>query len=202
MHKLNLLALSTLVLLSACSFGNSGAQFPTETASAYPWPADSGECTLTTKAATTVYSRPSGEAQVFGEVERGFEAVVGGRTEEGWVGFDPAVAQAANMGVFRLRWVHFDDVELSGGCIAVPVSWVPEPDACYTMPMEPVTIYSEADVDSGALAILDVDDFAAVVGITGDGWAQVDLGLGNTGLTGMGWIEESSLNLNGPCDSF
>jgi hypothetical protein len=201
MHKLNIFVLSTVVLLSACSFGNSGS-VATETSSAYPWPADEGECVLVTKAATTVYSRPSVEAAVFGEVEPGFEAIVGGRTDDGWVGFDPGVAQAANMGVFRLRWVHFDEVELNGGCIAVPVSWVPQPDACYTMPMEPVTVYSEADVDSGALAILDVDDFAAVIGITGDGWAQVDLGLGNTGLTGIGWVEESTLNLNGPCDSF
>ena len=31
------------------------------------------------------------------------------RLEEGWVGFDPGVAQAGNTGLKRMRWVQADD---------------------------------------------------------------------------------------------
>jgi hypothetical protein len=171
-------------------------------ASAFPWPDEAGSCTLLTTETTTLYDRPSTEAQIFSEVGADFSAVVNGRTVDGWVGFDPGIAQAANIGVFRLRWAHFDQVSLSGGCVDVPqLSWVPEPDLCYTMPMEAVNVYSGADTSSSVLVTLNPEDFAAVSGYTNTGWAQVDLGAGNTGQTGIGWMEQASLNLNGgTCD--
>jgi hypothetical protein len=170
--------------------------------SAYPWPSETGTCTLLTTEATVLYDRPSAEAQVFSEVDADFTAVVIGRTADGWVGFDPGVAQAANVGVFRMRWVHFDEVTLNGDCVSVPqAGWVPEPDLCYTMPMNNVTVYSGANTSSSTLATLDVEDFAAVIGYTSNGWAQVDLAPGNTGLTGLGWMQQDDLNLNGgTCD--
>ncbi|MEX1249030.1 MAG: SH3 domain-containing protein [Anaerolineales bacterium] len=171
-------------------------------ASAYPWPDESGTCTLVTNDVTVLYDRPSAEAQVFSEVEAGFTAVVTGRTADGWVGFDPGIAQAANIGIFRLRWVHFDEVSLSGDCVGVPqASWVPEPDVCYVMPMENVNVYSGANTTANVIATLSVEDFAAVIGFTNNGWAQVDLGAGNTGQSGIGWMQESDLNVSGgTCD--
>lgn len=180
----------------------TGTPVPTASTSAFPWPNEPGTCTLATTDSVTLYNRPSTEAQIFSEVGSGFSAVVDGRTADGWVGFDPGVAQAANIGVFRLRWAFFDDVSLSGNCVAVPeLAWVPEPDLCYTMPMGSVNVYTEANTSSSVLATLDVEDFASVSGLTGDGWAQVDLGAGNSGQTGIGWMEQSDLNLNGDtCD--
>ena len=171
-------------------------------ASAYPWPDEDGACTLVTSEATITYDRPSSAAQVFSEVEAGFSALVAGRTADGWVGFDPGLAQAANVGIFRLRWVHFDEVTLSGACVDVPqATWVPQPDLCYTMPMESVNVYSGANTSTTVVATLQVEDFAAVSGFTNTGWAQVDLGAGNTGLSDSGWMEEAALNLNGgTCD--
>jgi hypothetical protein len=121
---------------------------------------------------------------------------------DGWVGFDPGVAQAANIGVFRLRWVHFDEVSLSGDCVSVSqLSWVPQPDLCYFMPMENATVYASANTSASVIATLEVEDFASVTGYTNNGWAQIDLGAGNTGLTGTGWVEQSTLNVNGgTCD--
>lgn len=214
MNKLIVLLLISALTLVACNVNVAvdqptnapGAPTATPTAmasaSAYPWPSESGTCTLTTTEATVLYDRPSASAQVFSEVEAGFTAVVTSRTAGGWVGFDPGVAQAANSGVFRLRWAHFDEVTLTGDCVSVAeATWLPAADACYTMPMDSVTVYTGANTSASVLATLEPENFAAVVGYTNNGWAQVDLGPGNTGLTGLGWVEQDTLNLNGgTCD--
>lgn len=183
--------------------GQSTAPALTPTSSgAYAWPAEGGTCTLLTTEATTLYDRPSADAQVFSEVDADFTAVVTARTSDGWVGFDPGVAQAANAGVFRLRWAHFDTVSLTGDCVSVAeAGWLPDAQACYTMPMDSTTVYSGANTSATVLATLESEDFAAVIGYTDNGWAQVDLGDGNTGLSGLGWVEQDTLNLNGgTCD--
>ncbi|QYK51373.1 MAG: hypothetical protein KF701_02495 [Anaerolineales bacterium] len=36
-----------------------------------------------------------------------------------------------------------------------------------------------------------------MMGLTEDGWAEADLELGNTGLSGTGWVDAQTLNLNG-----
>ncbi|MEX1071027.1 MAG: SH3 domain-containing protein [Anaerolineales bacterium] len=171
-------------------------------ASPFAWPAGSDACILVASTSQVAYDRPSLDANPFGDTGAGFETQVSIRTFDGWVGFDPGVAQAANIGIFRYRWLHFDQVSLSGNCVSVPqATWVPQPDACYDMPMEAVSVYSGADTSSSVLATLEIEDFAAVLGLTGTGWAQVDLGDGNTGLTGIGWVEDSTLNMNGTiCD--
>ncbi len=197
-----IMALS-LVVLVACDvsvfFGSTATPVPpTATTSGFAWPDESGDCVLHTNSQVTVYSRPSDQADVFGQVDSGFETVVTNRTADGWAGFDPGVAQAANIGIFRERWIFFNDATFSGGCLTIPEEgWVPDPVACYTMPMEAAQVYSQADSSSAVLATLDVEDFAAVLGLTDSGWAQVDLGLGNTGLTGQGWMDQATLNFNG-----
>ncbi len=206
-----LLFISVLaVTLAACNL-NINFNLPTGTpaatsaptsSSAFPWPDEPGTCTLTSTGSGTLYDRPSTEAQVFSEVGAGTNAVVTGRTADGWVGFDPGIAQAANIGVFRLRWAFFDDVSLTGNCVDVPeLTWLPEPDLCYTMPMESVNVYTGTNTSASILATLEPEDFTSVSGYTTDGWAQVDLGAGNTGLTGIGWMQQDALNLNGgTCD--
>lgn len=170
--------------------------------SPYAWPAESSACTLVTSETQVLFNRPSIESPEFAEIEAGFSIQVTGRTADGWVGFDPAIAQAANIGIFRLRWAHFDQVELSGDCVSVPqATWVPVPAVCYFMPMENVPVYANADVSSEVIATLQMEDFAAITAFTNTGFAQVDLGAGNTGLTGGGWVEERTLNMNGgTCD--
>jgi len=66
--------------------------------------------------------------------------------------------------------------------------------------MEEVHVCAEPDLSSEALATMTYGDYAAVIGRDGEGWAKVDLSLGNIGLDVAGWIEEITLNLNGPCD--
>jgi len=187
---IGLLTLVLALLVSACDV------LPTTPAS--------GPCQLTALAEVTAYARPSRAAPVFGTLAAGKQVLVVGRTADGWLGFTPDVAQAANIGVFRLRWVESGaNVRLTGGCDAVPVvPWVPPPDGCFFMPMEETPVYASPATTAAVLATLKVEDFAAVTGQTADGqWARVDLGVGNTRLSGVGWVEQKHWNFNGPCDS-
>jgi hypothetical protein len=160
----------------------------------------SSPCMLIAEEDVTIYKRPHPNAEVFSTLAASLEVTVDGVTADGWYGFDPGVAQAANIGVFRLRWVDGSTgVRLHGDCDSVPEMVSPLPDACYTMPMGDVLVYENADASSVVIATLVVNDYAAVLGRTDDGWAQVDLSVGNTGLDLVGWIEAATLNMNGPC---
>lgn len=123
------------------------------------------------------------------------------RTADGWLGFDPGLPQAANTGVFRLRWV-FDDQAVQPGqaCGRLPLVTGPQPGVCYTMPLGAVPIYAEPSTSAPALAVLNPGDYAAVTA-TNVGWAAVDLRVGNTGLNVVGWMQDFELNLNGPCEN-
>ncbi|MCW5876423.1 MAG: hypothetical protein KIS85_06025 [Anaerolineales bacterium] len=173
-----------------------------EPVGAYPWPRGATACVLQGEENGQLYMRPHREARVFADLGPGFNTVVVVRTWDGWVGFDPGITQAANFGVFRLRWAHFDDVLLSGDCVSVPqVNWVPRPEQCYAMPMANVTVYTSPNITASVRGTLEVGEFAGVLGLTTNGWAQLDLSDGNSRFSGIGWMEQSQLNMNGStCD--
>jgi photosystem II stability/assembly factor-like uncharacterized protein len=158
-------------------------------------------CTLTATGAVTAYNRPSFDAEVFADLPGDMPLRVTAQTTDGWIGFDPAYAQAANIGVFRHRWVPPGSaVALTGDCDQIPVVVGPAPGVCFTMPMGEVPVYSDPDPSSSVIATLQINDYAAVNGVTmDDAWMQLDLGLGNAGLSGIGWMERNHANLNGPC---
>lgn len=159
-----------------------------------------GPCDYTATAEVTIYSRPSTSASVFSTQGAGFTIQPTARTDNGWYGFDPAVAQAANFGSFRLRWLPPHSGTLSGGCTSLPVVWAPLPGLCYEMPMGPAPVYSAPDTTSSVVWTLQVNQFAAILGFDPSGdFARVDLAPGNTGSNLEGWIEASALNMNGPC---
>lgn len=202
------------IFLSACGSSSEPAPSavpPTEStvleepieesgAFAFSLPEGEGECTLTASGQSSIYYRPHVDADIFGDVGQGFEATVSGISNEEWVGFSPGVAQAANIGPFRLRWINYEEISLSGDCTGVPEMWAAPPGVCFTMPMGEVTIYAAPVEGTYVLAEIDIGDFAAVSGYADENWAQVDLEQGNTGLSGVGWISRQELNLNGPCE--
>jgi hypothetical protein len=166
-------------------------------------PSGSGACTATATTAFDVYSRPSLLADVFGTFSPDFPPVtIGGRTADGWLGFEPGVAQAANIGVFRLRWIPpGSPVTLSGDCASVPIEpWVPAPGVCYQMSMRPVEVHTAADPASAVSHTLDVGEFVAVTGRVPTGWLFVNGDDGNVPGV-VGFIAELEMNANGPCDS-
>lgn len=161
-----------------------------------------GTCEYTAKADVTIYTRPDTAAAVFSEQPVGFTAQPSARSASGWLGFDPGVAQAANIGPFRLRWLPPGSGSVSPGCASLPVIWTPKPGLCYDMPMSDTTVYQKPDASSAVLFTLHLGEFAEVLGLApGADWVQVDLGAGNTGSQVVGWVEYSSVNVNGPCDN-
>lgn len=161
-----------------------------------------GACNFTASDEVTIYTRPHLSADVFSTQGAGFSIQPTARTSNGWYGFDPGVAQAANIGSFRLRWLPPGSKTLTGGCASLPVVWAPLPGICYDMPMDVTNVYETPDTSATVAATLHLGEFAEVLGMHPSGdWAQVDLGPGNTGSHVKGWVEASTLNLNGPCDS-
>jgi hypothetical protein len=175
---------------------------PRPASSAPPVVSTAGACQITALNDVTIYSRPSTAADVFSTQPAGFNIKFSARTSTGWLGFDPGVAQAANIGSFRLRWIAPGTQTISGGCSRLPVVWGPPPGICFDMPMEDVNVHAAADIGSAVVVRLHVGEFAAITGQTADGnWVKVDLGPGNTGSSATGWVESSTTNVNGPCSS-
>jgi hypothetical protein len=158
-------------------------------------------CTLTAISDIPAYYRPSTESNIFGTLSAGMSVEALARTADGWIGFDPGVAQAANMGIFRLRWVEESgDISLDGACASLPVVEGPPAGFCFMMPMGDTSVYEEADLASSLVTTLTTEDYAAITGKTLDNWYHVDLAIGNTSSNETGWIAGSDINLNGPCD--
>lgn len=184
------LAAGAILLLLACSIFTPAAT-----------PTPTGPCEFTAGGEVTLYNRPDTAAEVFSTQGAGFSTTIQAQTDDGWLGFDPAIAQAANIGPFRLRWIDPEAAGTSSGaCADLPVVWGPPPGICFDMPMDDTNVYDAPDTGAGVVTVLHLEEFAAVVGMHPSGdWAQVDLGPGNTGSTAVGWVEAVTLNMNGPC---
>ncbi len=63
-----------------------------------------GECDVTAVQDSDAYFESSYKAERFGAASAGQTSMALARTADGWIGFDPGVAQAANVGRARLRW--------------------------------------------------------------------------------------------------
>jgi hypothetical protein len=143
--------------------------------------------------------RPHSTEQ-FGQLDAGTSVDVSARSRDGWLGFDPAVAQAANVGPFRLRWLDPAQISTAGDCAHVPVVWTPKPGVCFEMPMEDVVVREAPREGARAVATIHPGEFAALVGRVGKEWAQVDLSAGERASTVRGFISADAVNVNGPCD--
>lgn len=190
----------TLLPTSPATLAPPASPTPVPTA-VPPTPTALGPCQIIATRTVDVYQRPSREAGLFGTLDATFRPEALAQTADAaWIGFDPAVAQAANVGVFRLRWVAADAVTLEGGCNTLPVVEGPPPGVCFTMPMTEVSVYALPEPDADTIHTLVPGDYTAVTGYSGQAWARVDLAVGNADAAGEGWVERSTLNLNGPCE--
>lgn len=199
MEKIMLFTLLILALLVGCT-GRSATPEP-----AVPTTTLTGEqatCSLTAQSDVTVYQRPSTEAGQFGTLAAGETVQATMRTDSGWLGFDPAVAQAANVGVFRLRWVAPDAaVSQEGNCNGLPVAVAVSPTACYFMAMADTAVYTTPDDSSAVLATIPAGGYTAVTGQSASGWYELDSEDGSLQQPGIGWLNPADANFNGPCDS-
>jgi len=164
-------------------------------------PTTGGPCVGVASATTNIYQRPFPDADLFGVLAAGERVQPSAVTADGWIGFDPGVAQAANVGVFRLRWIQpGETVGFEGDCPALPVVVGPPSGVCFMMAMEPVTVYAAPDATSEVIVTLQPEDYAAVNG-TFDQWVWLDLSVGSVGLDQEGWMVSEVANFNGPCEA-
>ena len=164
-----------------------------------------GTCWLVTQGADTpVYLYPAEDAPRFGTLPPGSRVEVLALAEEGtWVGFDPGVAQACNVGPFRLRWAPITQANgTEGACEAVPVITPPPPDRCYVTPAGPeAPVFAEPRDDARVLAALPAEAYIPVVGQGPDGWLKVLFG--PEGAVVPAWMRQGDVCLlgYGPCDA-
>jgi hypothetical protein len=73
-------------------------------------------CSLTANIPVTAYRLPDITSDIFGVMPQGDTFEILARTADGWLGFDPGVAQAGNRGLARHRWVLVN-LTLSPSCL-------------------------------------------------------------------------------------
>ena len=144
-----------------------------------------------------VYCRPSEDSDLFGVVAPGESLMVCSRTAGGWLGFQPGVAQAGNIGPFRLRWVKPDSSMLPAD--SVSLSWVEPllPRVVYLMAYDTVSVFASPGDDSEPLAA-----------IPRNGWARAeardpsgDWYLVRTEDGCRGWSSLTAAGLSGDADT-
>ena len=79
-------------------------------------PASSEPCMFTANEPVTAYRLPDDTSDVFGVVSSGESYKALAWTAEGYVGFDPGIAQAGNIGLAHHRWVLLN-ATISPSCL-------------------------------------------------------------------------------------
>lgn len=164
-----------------------------------------GPCLLKIEATTTVYTRPNLASQKFGEIstlEGNIQLL--GKTEDGWLGFDPGVAQAPNVGPFRLRYIPpKSPVTILGDCSALPVVPSLPPKSCFVMAQSDVPVYKSADVTSPVVATLRFGDYIEALSKKGKepkSFIKVSSPSGTVASGTLGWVASDAVSVNGVCE--
>lgn len=162
---------------------------------------DENECILICLDSMNVLTRPDSSAMFIIRLAPGDKVVLSGRTIDGWFGFDPGVAQAVNIGSFRLRWISGDErYAIDGELSSVPVVWGPRAGIAYAMIYESSPLYSEPDSNSAVVDSVPSSSAAGIVLRTED-WYLLDLSIGSLGRDAEGWIEAMDVSVSGDLDS-
>ena len=80
-----------------------------------------GPCEFTGTTDLTVYRLPVAGSDIFGTLPAGETHEVLARTADGWIGFDPGVAQAGNIGLAHHRWFQLNAVVTPSCLSSVPL---------------------------------------------------------------------------------
>ncbi len=165
---------------------------------------EGGACRLVAVADVPVFAYPSDEAEPWGTLPGGTEVEILAFTpDRTWMGFEPGVAQACNVGPFRLRWVPVTQSSWSeGDCEGVPVIQPPPPDLCFVGGAR-ATVYAEPSTEAQVVGVMQWQEYAAVIGRGPGDWLKVNLNVGKCALQGEGWVSlsETCFIGYGPCDS-
>lgn len=179
-------------LLIACGLGPIDTPTPSDSPSSDP-------CRFEASRQYPAYNFPSTSAPVFGYLSTGDEVFPTHRTANGFYGFDPGVAQAGNVGVFRLRWIlKTSYIPSSGNCSALPIVFGPMAEICYVVLDADTPLYTSDDSSSAVVGNLDQGDYVMQLS-SGTSWVNVDLNVGSEQLDITGWIPRNLVIYQGAC---
>ncbi|MCK5065626.1 MAG: hypothetical protein KAQ97_10105 [Candidatus Fermentibacteraceae bacterium] len=162
---------------------------------------DIEDCLIITLDSIAVFQRPDSSADVWSMLAPFERVIVSGRTVDGWLGFDPGVAQAANRGSFRLRWISEDEnIVIEGKLDSVSVIWGPEAGITYAMIYKDSPLFAEPDSLSMVIDSIPSGSAAGIVSKTED-WYLLDLNESPLEDSIQGWISSMSMSISGDPDS-
>lgn len=164
-------------------------------------PVDENECILICVDSVDVFTRPDSAALFMSRLAPRNQVTISGKTIDGWLGFDPGVAQAANIGSFRLRWIAGDEKYVIDGELSdVPLVWGPVAGITYAMIYCTSPLHSEPDRFSAVVDSIPSFSAAGIVSRTED-WYLLDLSIGPLGQDIEGWIEAADISVSGNLDT-
>lgn len=191
------------LLIGLVYFTARNYKAPARTVTLATVPTPEATCMVMANDTVQLYDRPSLQASVFGTFEVGESRALGGRTITGWLGFEPGVAQAPNVGPFRLRWFPPGaPVTLSGACNQLKLYPELPPQTCFTMAQADVPIYQAPNQSSPVVAHMGFGDYVEAVGQNMSGaniWVKVLSTNGTLPAGTTGWVTD--INFNGDCQS-
>lgn len=171
-----------------------------------PTQAQTPSCGLVIKSDVTGYTTADPGA-VWMTLPAGAGGQVAGTTDDkGWIAFEPGVAQAANIGLTRLRWVQASDkISLEGDCNNLPVITPLPIGGCVLTFGDTVNAYIEPDEQSTVYITFGPNDYADVIGTISTGWYALEnpgMQAGATGTATLRWIKDApDMQLSGACDT-
>jgi hypothetical protein len=161
-------------------------------------------CAAELAATTQAYARPARQAARFGApLAAGERVALVGRSHDGWWAFAPGVAQAANVGPFRLRWYPPETglrMPDTPACRDLPVVAGPPAGVCFQMAQVALPLRVAPSEAASVLSILAPGDWVAIVGGNG-AWLELDTSVGSTTNKGHAYLPRAQANVNGPCEA-
>jgi hypothetical protein len=128
-------------------------------------------------------------------IPAGFTDEAVARTADGWVGFEPGIPQALNVGIFRLLWLDpAAPLDYTGGCDQLPVVTHPFEPLCAAVPFYDSTalIYAAPGIGFEPIAELVTFGWIEIVDWPLSDWWLVDLANSSLGASGTGWLPVES----------
>lgn len=164
-------------------------------------PFNTEDCLLISLDSIVVFQRPDSCAAVWSMLNVFDGVVLSGRTDDGWLGFDPGVAQAGNIGSFRLRWIsNGENFVIEGELDSVSVVWGPGAGITYAMLYQDSPLFAEPDSLSMIIDSIPSGSVAGIISRTED-WYLLDLNESPLEDDVQGWISSLFVSASGDLDT-
>jgi hypothetical protein len=156
-----------------------------------------GEVNLTATDTVLVRPRPDSASGVWGLLLPGESFPLSGATRDGWLGFEPGVAQAGNSGSFRYRWIApGEPFLLDGDRDDLDTLWGSSAGIIYAMTFCPVPVFVEPDSLAIVADSLPGSSAARIVSRR-NGWYLVEPADGPSPGVRSGWVREEDVSVSG-----